>query len=71
MLLKDRVAVTMTDQGVINEPILKVITNDMALLISYCLDSKLLIPDMAKKVYKMIFLARCGIGSPKKDISRN
>ncbi len=52
MLPKDRVAVTTTDQGVINEPISKVITNDIALPISYGLDSKGLMPDIAREFAK-------------------
>jgi len=40
MLLNDRVVPTTKDQGATNESISKVITNDMALPISYCLGSK-------------------------------
>jgi len=41
MLLNDQVVVTTKDQGVTNEPISKVITNDMALPISYRLGSQI------------------------------
>ncbi len=41
MLLNDQVVATTNDQGVTNEPISKVITNDMALPISYRVGSQI------------------------------
>ena len=44
MLLNDQVVPTTYDQGVTNEPILNINTNNLALPISYCMGTKITVP---------------------------
>ena len=44
MLLNDQVVPTTYDQGVTNEPISKINTNNLALPISYCMGTKISVP---------------------------
>jgi hypothetical protein len=44
MLLNDQVVPTTYDQGVTNEPISKINTNDLALPISYCMGTEISVP---------------------------
>ena len=44
MLLNDQVVPTTYDQGVTNEPISKINTNNLALPVSYCLGAKISVP---------------------------